>query len=343
MPQFNDRIQNAVSDALQRYESGMNEPFPARVQVEVIERRGFGARVFPSGAGYIIEIHSSVQNEIDHLWHQAWQSTVLIGDAGSRIKYMDGSDLSLEQLAHLSLTWLILHELMHIRLGHLDLLNSAQLVETEGDENSPASWEHPGIADIAAVLSFDERQLFRPCLELQADNDATEVMFGVYDESEWDRFRIEAAAIFVVMALMETAGWRAVNSNKIYPRVATRFFTLFAQLFQYWLYPAGAELRAGVGESFVSPPRKPEGKEFERYMKFVLAFTVSDAVQIALWADARNFLIDLGQGSALFKDIFEIQYSTDLASADLATNAAREWRELLPVNEKIMAATGLRI
>lgn len=341
MSQFHTCLQNALSDALRRYEVGMKEPFPTATNIAVIKDQRFGARVFRSESGYTIEVCSPVQKQIDQLWDQAWQSTVLIDDAGNRIRDIDGSELKLDRLSHLSLTWLMLHELMHIRLGHLDLLEFAQLVETEGDENSSAYWDHPRVADIAAVLSPDERQKFRPCLELQADNEATEMMFGVYAESEWDRFRIEAAAIFVVMALMEKADSAVSGGNRTYPRVATRFFTLFAQLFQYWLYP-GAELRTGSGESFVNTPRKPEGKDFERYMKFVLVLAVNDVVQIALWAEAKNFLIDLGQGSALFKDIFEIQYSKDLASADLQTIAAGEWRQLLPVNEKIMAATGLR-
>ncbi|MCP4183051.1 MAG: hypothetical protein GY761_07005, partial [Hyphomicrobiales bacterium] len=286
-------------------------------------------------------VDSAVLIGIDRLWKQALQSTVLIDDTGNLVNDVDGSKLTLERLAHLSLTWLVLHELMHIRLGHLDLLGSAQLVETESDESVDGFWQRDEIADIANVLSSMERKLFRPCLELQADNEATEMMFGVFAESEWGRFRIEAAAIFVVMALMEKADVVSSDGTKTYPRVATRFFTLFAQLFQYWLYP-GAELKAGDRESFVNTPRKPQGKDFERYMKFVLAFAINDAVQIALWAEAKTFLTDLGEGSALFKDIFEIQYAKDLGKANLNTNAAIEWRELLPVNEKIMAASGLR-
>ena len=338
---FMSRLDLAEADALERYKLGMGESFPTPVHVEVISNDQFGARVFESGYGYTIQVNSAALSGIEQLWQQALQSTVLIDDAGNRIKNADGSALTLERLAHLSLTWLVLHELMHIRLGHLDLLGSAQLVETESEESADEFWQRNSIADIANVLSPKERALFRPCLELQADNEATEVMFGIFAESEWGRFRIEAAAIFVVMALMEKADKDSTDRTKTYPRVATRFFTLFAQLFQYWLYP-GAELKAGDRESFVNTPRKPQGKDFERYMKQELAFAINDAVQIALWAEARAFLIDLGEGSALFKDIFEIQYANNLGKAKLNTNAAKEWRELLPVNEKIMAASSLR-
>jgi len=339
--EFQKQLDRATADALQRYEVGMGTPYSASVHVEIIGNNQFGARVFETGNGYTIEVNSAVLVGIDQLWKQAWQSTVLIDDAGNRVKDVDDTEMTLERLAHLSLTWLVLHELMHIRLGHLDLLSTAQLVETESEESADEFWQKKRIADIANVLSPKERKLFRPCLELQADNEATEVMFGIFAESEWGRFRIEAAAIFVVMALMEKADMVLPDGIKTYPSVATRFFTLFAQLFQYWLYP-GAELKAGHGESFVNTPRRPQGKDFERYMKQVLAFAINDAVQIALWAEAKTFLIDLGEGSALFKDIFEIQYAKNLGKAKLNTNAAKEWRELLPVNEKIMAASGLR-
>ena len=334
-------LDRAKVDAMQRYELGMGEPFPFHVGANIVSSNLFGARVFEKGGSYVIEINTAVLIGIDQLWKQALQSTVLIDDVGNRVKDVDGSELTLERLTHLSLTWLVLHELMHIRLGHLELLGSAQLVETESEESADGFWQRCQIVDIANVLSPEERTLFRPCLELQADNEATEVMFGIFAESEWGRFRIEAAAIFVVMALMEKADTVSSEGEKTYPRVATRFFTLFAQLFQYWLYP-GAELKVGDRESFVNTPRKPQGRDFERYMKFVLAFAINDAVQIALWAEAKTFLIDLGEGSALFKDIFEIQYAKNLDKAKLNTNAAKEWRELLPVNEKIMAVSGLR-
>ena len=184
------RLDRATADALERYELGMDEPFPFHVDIEIVGNSHFGARVFETGNSYTIEVNSAVLSGIDQLWKQALQSTVLINDAGNRVNDIDGSELTLERLAHLSLTWLVLHELMHIRLGHLELLDSAQLVETDNEESADGFWQRNQIADIANVLSSKERKLFRPCLELQADNEATEVMFGIFAESEWGRFRI---------------------------------------------------------------------------------------------------------------------------------------------------------
>ncbi|MCP4185517.1 MAG: hypothetical protein GY761_19775, partial [Hyphomicrobiales bacterium] len=162
------RLDLATADALQRYELGMDEPFPFHVDIEITDNNQFSARVLETGDGYIIKVDSAVLIGIDRLWKQALQSTVLIDDTGNLVNDVDGSELTLERLAHLSLTWLVLHELMHIRLGHLDLLGSAQLAETESDESVDGFWQRDEIADIANVLSSMERKLFRPCLELQA-------------------------------------------------------------------------------------------------------------------------------------------------------------------------------
>ena len=341
MQDFQQRLQQATADALRRYEAGMGTPFLAKIQVEVADDKQFGAGVFETNGSYIIEVNLAVQSAIDQLWQDALQSSILIDDEGNRVADVDGSELTQDRLSHLSLTWLVLHELMHIKLGHLDILESAQLVETDFGNGTQDSDKISLTSDLAIALSPEERKLARLCLELQADNEATEVMFGIFAESEWGRFRIEAAAIFVVMALMEKADIGSTNIERTYPRVATRFFSLFAQLFQYWLY-SGAELEAGDGESFVITPREPKGEEFQRYMKFVLALTINDVINIALWAETDGFLADLDGGGALFKDIHDIQYAPNLETADLQTNAAKEWRKLLPVNEKIMAITGLR-
>ncbi len=335
-------LNNSFSDALNRYHSGMQEEFPTEVTTTINETDEFGAKARAGNDGsFTVVVNSASIQEIKHLWTAAWPSTLLTDDAGGRVKDVDGSDLTLEHLQHLSLTWLMLHELMHIRLGHLGVLGVAELVEVEGTRRDARSFEDRLPDELRNALSGDELKRFRPCLELQADNEATEILFGVFSEDQWVRFRIEAAAIFVVMALMDKAERRLTGENRIYPRVGTRFFTLFAQLFQYWLYP-GADLRAGDGESFVRTPHMPDEREFERYMKAVLVPCIHDAAQIAMWAEVPDFLRDLGEDGALIRDIFTIQYAEDLAGADLLTPAARQWRELMPVNEKIMAVTGLR-
>lgn len=331
----------AVEEALRRCEDGLDEAFPQIPTITLIEAPSFFARAFIDASGAVVEINVGCIDAIEALWGDALQSNILMDSEGARIEEINGIAVTTERLVVLSLIWLILHELMHIRLHHLDLLDSAALVESNIGNAHHYQNYHFESDERFSEFSSDELQLVRPCLELQADNDATEVMFGVYAKEKWLTFRVEAVAIFVVMALMEKTEAAVSSGDRIYPLVATRFFTLFAQLFQYWLY-GEAELVAGDGESFVRKAREPDDAEFRRYMKFVLALTVSDVIQISYWAKAESFLSDLGAGSDIFSDLFEIQYAEDLMAAKLQTNAAIAWRELLPVNEKFMTVTGLR-
>lgn len=301
----------------------------------------FSARAFVCDNETIaIEINSGCLEQIDRLWEAVLNERILIGEDGQKLSNLNGEPLEKSYLMHVSLVWLVLHELMHVRLEHLELLGVASLVEVEPKSNKSQTKISLKLAE---RFSDCDVRLLRSCLELQADNDATQALFGDYDEDKWDQFRIGAAAIFVVMALMERAE-TLLNLNedeRTYPKVGTRFFTLFAQLFQYWLY-GNAKLEAGDGESFVRTSAKPQARNFERYAKTVLAFTISDAIQIAACAGVKSFLDDIGAGQGFFEDIHQIQYADDLADVELQTPAAKQWRELLPINEAFMAITGLR-
>ncbi len=331
------RLQTAANEAFARFEDRLGEVFDPEPTVRLLDRDDVYAAVKWHSNGAAIDVSVGCLRQIETLWQNALQSKVLINAEGDRIAFVDGEAVTVERLIHLSLTWLLLHELIHLRLGHLDILGIAALAECDIDLSEALEAE----AHWSENLDEAELALMQSCLELQADNDATKVMFGVYDETEWTRFRIEAAAIFVVMAVMEKAEAERKNPNRTYPMVATRFFTLFAQLFQYWLY-GDAQFAEGDGDRFVRTAREPRGEDFQRYMKFVLALAISDAIHIALWGNAKSFLNDLGAGETLFSDLFDAQYADELATTDLKTTAANEWRMLMPINEKIMRLSGLR-
>lgn len=337
---FAKRIQAAFSDALVLMRDGIGFEFGEAPDILLNDADIFSARASQNGDALFVEVNRGCVEQIDYLWDSVFDARILLAGDGKRLLNLDGATLDRSDLVHISLVWLMLHELMHVRLGHLDLLGVASLAEVEPCREEPQSKFAQAL--IARFGEIDIK-LLRPCLEQQADNDATEILFGGFDEGKWDQFRIEAAAIFVVMALMERAEFslNICDEKRTYPKVGTRFFTLFAQLFQYWLY-GDAELEAGNGESFVRTAREPQGEDFERYAKTVLALTISDAIQIAASAGVMSFLDDIGAGQDFFEDIYKIQYADDLAEADLQTPAAKQWRELLPVNEAFMAITALR-
>ena len=332
-------IQRASSEALARISTNLGVEVIDQSAVQFLPREDFYARAYYKDGLARIDISIGCVQQIDELWATALQSNILIDEDGKRIETFDGKNIKKDYLVHLSMTWLILHEILHIHLGHLEIIKSASISECDVDlEDNEAGVpkEHWSL-----LFSDDEKLHLRPCLELQADSEATEVLFGPYDEKKWVKFRLEASAIFVVMTLMERTEQAKKKRERRYPLVATRFFTMFSQLFQYWLYE-DAELISRNGESFVRPVKKPDGEAFRRYMKFVLALTINDVVQIAHTADAKSFLEDLGGDASIFPDIYQIQYADDLNSADLQSVAAKEWRKLLPLNEKAMMLSGLR-
>lgn len=335
-----EQIESAFVDALALLRDDIGFEFDNAPNIQLNSSDLFSARAFRNGNGISIEINRGCIVQIETLWDAVLEERVLLDMNGKRLLNSDGDELNKDYLTNISLVWLILHELMHVRLGHLELLGVASLAEVElPNKNSQTKLAQT----LTEHFHKDELKLVRPCLELQADNDATEVLFGGYDQSKWDQFRIDAAAIFVVMALMEGAetSLDLDEDERTYPKVGTRFFTLFAQMFQYWLY-GDAQLEAGDGESFVRTAREPQGEDFEIYAKTVLALTISDAIQIAASAGVMSFLEDIGAGQGFFEDIYKIQYTECLSEADLQTEAAKQWRELLPINEAFMKMSGLR-
>jgi len=333
-----EQIESAFVGALTLLRNYVGFEFDKAPNIQLNGGDLFSARAFRDRDRFSIEINHGCIEQIENLWDAVFNERILLDVDGKRLSNPDGEPLDKDYLIHISLVWLSLHELMHVRLGHLELLGVASLAEVE-----PASQKSKLEQSLAEHFSEDELKLVHPCLELQADNDATEILFGSYDENKWDQFRLEAASIFVVMALMERAETDidVSEEKRTYPKVGTRFFTLFAQLFQYWLY-GDAKLEAGDSESFVRTERQPQGEDFERYAKTVLALTISDAIQIAASAGVTSFLDDIGAGHGFFEDIYKIQYAESLAEAELCTEAAKQWRELLPINEKFMAMSGLR-
>jgi len=63
------------------------------------DNKNFGARINSEGKQFFIEVNSATLLQIDQLWAEAWEGTILIDDAGTRIKWIDGSELTLDHLS----------------------------------------------------------------------------------------------------------------------------------------------------------------------------------------------------------------------------------------------------
>jgi hypothetical protein len=331
----------AAKRALHAYQGHLHANSGNSFRFDWSDSDRFEAFVTQRGMGEF-EISASVEiaRQTIELWDLALATKTLIDGSGNRLAIASPDGFPpIEELAVRSLTWMCLHEMMHAHLGHLDLIGRAHLAEFEKAEDREKT--KVGRPRWVEELDTDQRALVRPCLELQADNDASALLLGDLTEEGWVAFRVDAACIFVMMALMDRTEKRNLSGQRFYPLVATRFFTLFSQLFQYWLYE-DAELVERDGESFVVSARSRDTDGFMRFAKEVLALSLSDLITIALFADAREFIDDMGQGKPFFADLYAIQYAENLNDAVLETRAAQEWRRLYGVNEAIMRLSGLR-
>lgn len=318
-----------------RYESATGAALSPQLAYQLVAEENFWADTAKDGENTLVRVGDHAVRSIDALW----SGIASANRPEARLVGVVDDDAALERIADLSLEWFLLHELMHAQLGHLPLLGVAALVEIDdGSEEISTNTDRIRLED--HLLPKDMPKI-RRCLELQADNEASDVMLGAFRNADWNEIRRTAAAIFAVMALIERENARRGAPGKTHPRASTRFFVLVAQLFQFWLYK-DAQLEADGDQSWVRTAERPHTQDFRRYAKEVLEPVIDDAVKIALWAGAETFVADIRDRGNIFLDVYDAQFAPDLLEAEFRTAAAREWRELLPVNERIMAITGLR-
>ena len=292
-------------------------PIVARLAVD--DGPGFAASV----SGGRISVSTGVVDRLDQLWSQLWPTALLAGARGGT---------SPEDCADLSLTWLLLHELMHVRLQHHRLLSGARLVEI----GTPDDARREPAAALGGLL--DPSRLSR-CLELQADDDASRVFLGAYDEAEAAAFRVRAVAIFVVMALIERENDRLGNRNVSHPAAVTRLFMLMATMMTIWGDGDAERDIRDDGHAYIPASALPDDR-FEAYQEKVFRPVLDDAALVVTAAGAVTFIDDLQNEGPLLRDLRTALFEPELSPDLLATQAAKEWLDLAPTNQKVLRFLG---
>ena len=241
--------------------------------------------------------------------------------------------MDLAKLANLTLEWLILHELMHLPGGHVDLIEGLSLFEIEDDSHSGAI-ETQLAARLRSQLSGLDDFDVRRCLEISADSDATRLHLGRFDLHNADELRQRAASAFVAMALIDR------HSSKIrrtHPGANTRFFLVLALLFQMWLQP-NTRLSHEPDDTWLRRTEDLDAQTYETFIHTVIKPCVDDAVEIAHLAGAQSFIDDMRGDGALFHDVQTAQYGDELSADELKTQAAKEWFELRGIAKELRKA-----
>ena len=303
--------------SLIRQAAAEESPIVARLAVE--DGPGFAASV----SGGRIRVSTGVVERLDQLWSQLWPTALLAGARGGA---------SPTDCADLSLTWLLLHELMHVRLRHHRLLNSIRLVEI----GTPDDVQREPAAALGGLL--DPSRLSR-CLELQADDDASRVLLGPYDGAEANDFRVRAVAVFVVMALIERENDHLGNRNITHPAAVTRLFMLMATMMTVWGDGDAERDIRNDGHIYIKGDALPEDR-FDAYQQTVFRPLLSDVALVVAAAGAVTFIDDLKDEGPLLRDLTTALFEPELSPDLLATNAAREWLDLAPTNQKVLRFLG---
>ena len=223
-----------------------------------------------------------------------------------------------------ALEWLILHELHHADLGHFGILDGVPSLHLV----SRSKREATSLDD----LPKDMHDMVSPCLELQADHDAFEMMLDDYSAAKWDSIRTQAASIAAVMVLIEKVDAEKGANPSSHPKAATRIFQLLGHVAEMWSIPAHAKTKVRGVETIRSEDL-PTEDELQAFSKEVILPVFWDAVALAEAADAKSIISDLGSPEDFFADIGRAKLGQ---WNELVTVGAKEWATLKDANEAIL-------
>lgn len=329
-----ERLHAALDVAIRQIGEVMGEPYGVEPRLTVWADDAFWALAEPDGgAGLHIQVSTGVADRITDLWRQALdQGAVLLREGKPLATNADA-------LSHVSVIWLMLHEISHFDLGHFAINGGAGIVE-HSKARFIASRADVKPAPIDA-LDPAHRLHVDPCLELQADHDAIELLLEAYSSGEWEVLRIRSACIFAVMILIEAEENEGDRSGTrfTHPRAATRIFQLFGHLSELWSIPARLKAQA-EGRAELSDDDLPSADEIDAYQRLVILPAFADALALARAGNAARVVDALGDPADFFADIDRASRGTALTEDDFQTEGSREWFRLQPVNQRILALMG---
>jgi|GEM_PF-3351428 len=215
---------------------------------------------------------------------------------------------------NLSLDWIVQHERHHAELGHFELLEGVPALNLVSRAAKP-------MRPLSGIPQSEWSDV-SPCLELQADHEAIEMILGSFDVSDWSGLRVLAASIAAVMVLIEKADEDLDGQHSTHPKAATRIFQLLGHISEMWAI-----------KHQLSEQDLPSSDQIQSFSKDVILPAYFDAVALAKAAEAKNIASDLGEADVFFADIARAKLGDWEA---LQTVGAREWARLKPLNEKLL-------
>ncbi|WP_298976570.1 hypothetical protein [uncultured Roseobacter sp.] len=313
--------EEAMGAALTQYANTMGKEFPTVPRLELSSCADFEATAEIEKSDLVVTVSDGLVKTVIQFWDEA--CAALDMDAPADI------------MAHNSLTWLMLHELHHYELGHFDLTGKRSLTEAKdanifGVASRATVSLPPALKDIAA----GDLPKIEPCLEMQADADASEMVLDAYSSDGWNIIRARAAAISGMMMLIEREDAKRGHDLSSHPKAATRIFQLLGHVMEMPLIEAKIaqqhpELRLDA--------TIPSDEEQSTYNRQVTIPAFLDAVDLALIANANNIREDLGEPADFFGDVQIAKLADPDDFPTMTTEGGVQWAGLVRLNGMLLA------
>ena len=326
MSSVHDTLTNALNSALSLYGETMGEPFEVIPELDVIDEAVFGAVAERDDDRFVIRVSSGTVDVVTKLWFEAF------ADKG----IFNGSDplsASKNELINMSLVWLMLHEMHHLQMGHFELLGRAYLTESFGSNSMAVAKQASAPNPILADLDEEDIEMVEPCLEMQADHDALEMLLDAYSTERWQELRARTAAVSAMMMLIEREDAKFEQEHSSHPKAATRIFQLLGHLSHM---PTIQAMLAARHPELGIDPAIPSEQETKTYTSKVVGPAFHDAHDLARVAYAETIREDMGKPDDFFNDV-EIALTSETPDpSDFATQGASQWAELGSLNTKLL-------
>jgi len=322
------RLERALQVALAQYEETAGQQFPANTKLRVIPEQEFWASVEQDGDLVVITVTTGVVETLVNFWTKALENDAA-GASGQQF-----SSATADDFVHLGLVWLMLHELHHYDMGHFKLLDRMCLTEAK-DANSfdLAARKENAVSTHLRGLDQDDLLKVEPCLEMQADHDAIEMLLDAYSGDNWREIRIRAAAIAAMMILIEVGDKRRGHALSSHPKAATRLFQLLGHVIEMPFIEAILAKEHRDLHLNPAPPSKQERKAFNRS---VIIPSFYFAAKLAVVAKASDICSDLEDASGFFVDLHTARTVGDTYQSDMITQGGKQWNSLARLNASLL-------
>ncbi len=319
-PSAEEQLFHAMEAALTQYETTIGEAFPTIPRLETSPTSDFWAIAEVENGELVVTVTHGLLDMVTGFWKDALSHHDMPG--------------SVDEMIHNSLTWLLLHELLHYDLGHFELTGKRGLSEAK-DANmfGVASRASATVPQALKGIPPEDLPKVEPCLEMQADADASEMVLDAYSPEGWDIIRARTAAISGMMMLIEREDAKRGHELSSHPKAATRIYQLLGHVMEMPLIEARlAEQHPELGIE----PTIPSDEEQSAFNRRVSIPAFLDAAELARIAEADTIREDLGDPAEFFGDIQIAKLADPKDFHAITTQGGMQWAELVALNTLLL-------